>query len=92
MNEDQTIVQTDVNFLEEYTTLDNIDMVVKSITTNGKFKDNDKVTIVKDVAEKNVDLNSLYVKLVEGNEMQDEDMLDLDTLYKEYVLDEDIDN
>ena len=67
-------------------------MLVESITTKVTFEDNSRVKVYDDVIEKNVGWNSLYVVLVEGNEIKYEDMVDLDKLYEEYVLDEDIDN
>ena len=50
---------------------------------------NDEVKIDEDITEKNK--NSLYLELVEGNDIEDGDMLDMDSCFKEGVSDEYID-
>ena len=51
-----------------------------------------EVSIDEVVTEKKVDWESLYMEHVEGNEMRVLDMVDLETLFKEYVLDGDIES
>ena len=101
--ESKTIDETNEECLEKEKIFIGSDALEESKTTEVKSKVKDQNTLeltVKDldvslgeeVLEKKTDWNSLYSEYVEGNEINVEDMVDLDTLYKEYVLYEESEN